>query len=553
MFLGFLDSSRALNGHAWLSHLGALAAADEIDDLDLVALAHHRRVEGRPLEDHQVVLDGDAARIDVELPQELGDGERAECLKGLAVEGDRQRLTNQQAILSHIYTSAPDSYHNRWMSLDRPATISWYQRNRARSRMLFELLDEDTYYSRPIALRHPIVFYEGHLPGFSFNTLVKKALGKPSIDPQLESLFARGIDPHESTARGGSDSDRAHGWPSRDTVRQFAEEADRQVLAALSCADLDRPGHPLLDRAEAVFCILEHEAMHQETLLYMWHRLPLERKRRPLGHEAPSDGEVPAAEWIDVPPGRASLGVDRTSVPFGWDNEFPALSTDVAAFTIERHNVTNARFLEFVDAGGYRDPRWWSSDDWNWIASDRIEHPLFWERHGADWKWRGMFDVVPLPLSWPVFVSHAEAAAYARWRGARLPTEAEFQRAAFGSPEGNRPYAWGADAPSAARGVFDFSSWDPQPSGSHPAGASAWGVEDLVGNGWEWTSTPFKPFPGFQAMASYPEYSADFFDGEHFVMKGAAPATARELLRPTFRNWFRPHYPYVYASFRCVK
>jgi formylglycine-generating enzyme required for sulfatase activity len=101
--------------------------------------------------------------------------------------------------------------------------------------------------------------------------------------------------------------------------------------------------------------------------------------------------------------------------------------------------------------------------------------------------------------------------------------------------------------------VFDYSSWDPQPAGSHPAGRSAWGVDDLVGNGWEWTGTPFAGFPGFQPIPAYPEYSADFFDGDHFVMKGASPATAHELLRPTFRNWFRPHYPYVYATFRCVR
>ena len=103
-----------------------------------------------------------------------------------------------------------------------------------------------------------------------------------------------------------------------------------------------------------------------------------------------------------------------------------------------------------------------------------------------------------------------------------------------------------------AHGVFDFASWDPKPAGSHPAGRSAWGVDDLVGNGWEWTRTVFEPFPGFVPIPSYPEYSADFFDGEHFVMKGASPATARELLRPTFRNWFRPRYPYVYATFRCA-
>jgi formylglycine-generating enzyme required for sulfatase activity len=150
-------------------------------------------------------------------------------------------------------------------------------------------------------------------------------------------------------------------------------------------------------------------------------------------------------------------------------------------------------------------------------------------------------------------VSHAEASAYARWRSRRLPTEAEYHRAAFDGGETPRPYPWGDAPPSPQYGVFDFSSWEPQPVGTHPRGASAWGVEDLMGNGWEWTSTVFRPFPGFAASPCYPEYSADFFDESHYVMKGASPATARELLRPTFRNWFRPRYPYVYATFRCVR
>jgi formylglycine-generating enzyme required for sulfatase activity len=164
-----------------------------------------------------------------------------------------------------------------------------------------------------------------------------------------------------------------------------------------------------------------------------------------------------------------------------------------------------------------------------------------------------MFERLLLPPSWPVYVSHAEAAAYARWRGGRLPTEAEYQRAAYGSPAGERRYPWGNVEPSDAHGLFDLRSWDPEPAGTHPQGSSAWGVEDLIGNGWEWTGTVFGPFPGFRAMASYPEYSADFFDGDHFVMKGASPATARELIRPTFRNWFRAQYPYVYATFRCAR
>lgn len=432
----------------------------------------------------------------------------------------------------------------------RAALLARYRRNRERSRALFALLSDEAYYSQPITLRHPIVFYEGHLPGFSFNTLVKRALGGPNIDERLETLFARGIDPHES-AEGGQASHLQ--WPARERVGAFADEADRLVIDALSTAELDRPGHALLDRQQAVFAILEHEEMHQETLLYMWHRLPYAQKQAPAGYVPRTAGVSPRAEWVRIPEGRATLGVSRDSIPFGWDNESPAWSTDVPAFAIERHDVTNDRFMAFVEAGGYRDAQWWAEDDWRWIQSEQRQHPLFWERDGQEWSWRGMFEPIPLPPSWPVYVSLAEASAFARWRGLRLPTEAEFQRAAYGSPSGERRFPWGAAEPDTTRGVFDFSSWDPEPAGSHPAGASAWGVEDLVGNGWEWTSTPFAPFPGFQALPSYPEYSADFFDGQHFVMKGASPVTARELLRPSFRNWFRSRYPYVYATFRCAQ
>ena len=406
----------------------------------------------------------------------------------------------------------------------------WYSRNRTRTRALFDLVSDEAYYRRPIDLRHPLVFYEGHLPAFSFNTLVKRGLGGASIDPALETLFARGIDPSEDEAGRAN----RHQWPSRATVQQFASEADRRVRAALERSDLTRPGDPLLARAEAVFAILEHEAMHQETLLYMWHRLPLDQKQRPPTYQPVIDGALPAQEWIDISAGCATLGEDDHALRFGWDNERPRRREPVDAFVIQRHDVTNADYLEFVNHGG--------------------PPPVFWERRDDRWYWRGMFDLMPLPLAWPVYVSQADAAAYAAWRGHRLPTEAEFQRAAYGTSDGSeRPHPWGDESPRPTHGVFDFTSWDPEPAGSHPAGRSAWGVDDLVGNGWEWTSTVFAPFPGFRPIPSYPEYSADFFDGEHVVMKGASPATARELIRPTFRNWFRPRYPFVYATFRCVR
>lgn len=146
-----------------------------------------------------------------------------------------------------------------------------------------------------------------------------------------------------------------------------------------------------------------------------------------------------------------------------------------------------------------------------------------------------------------------QAKAYAAWRGARLMTEPEFHRAAYGTPEGcERSQPWGDAPPSHEYGNFGFDRFDPVATGSHPAGASAWGVEDLVGNGWEWTSTAFGPLPGFERMKSYPGYSADFFDGAHFVLKGGSPATGRELIRRSLRNWYRANYPYVYAKFRLV-
>src|SRR5436305_537029 len=126
------------------------------------------------------------------------------------------------------------------MGFDNQTALSWYRRNRERSRALFAMLSDEVYYTRPILLRHPIVFYEGHLPAFSFNTLIKRALGRPSIDSRLEALFARGIDPHDAAA-----ADAAAAWPSRDVVRQFVAEADARVTAALATEDLDRPGDGL--------------------------------------------------------------------------------------------------------------------------------------------------------------------------------------------------------------------------------------------------------------------------------------------------------------------
>jgi ergothioneine biosynthesis protein EgtB len=439
------------------------------------------------------------------------------------------------------------------MRLDRGRLAQWYRINRQRSRSLFDSLAPGSYEDRPIALRNPICFYEGHLPAFSVNTLIKRGLGEPGIDPDYEVLFERGIDPEDVSAV--SASNRRLTWPSRERVIAYGDCADRAVLDALERKDIEREENPVLRRGLAAYTILEHEPMHQETLRYMWHRLPFSQKRRPAGLPPPvMDADAPHPARVRVPAGTATLGAHPDRVPFGWDNEFAEHRVEVPAFDIDVYDVTNRDFLEFVGSGGYQARELWDEEGWEWRSRENVSHPVFWERDGENWFWRGMFERVPLPPAWPVYVSHAEAEAFARWRGRRLPTEAEFHRAAYGTPERiERSYPWGEDPPDARHGNFDFRSWDPVPVGSFPAGASAWGIHDLVGNGWEWTSTIFSGFEGFQPMPSYPVYSTDFFDGKHWVLKGASPATARELVRRSLRNWFRGNYPYVYATFRTVK
>ena len=199
----------------------------------------------------------------------------------------------------------------------------------------------------------------------------------------------------------------------------YVEESDRRLEDVLANAELDRPGHPLLDRAEAVFTIIEHEEMHQETLQYIWHRLPLDSEAPAAGHRARHawTGAAGVNAWRS-PPGTATLGDRRAAVPFGWDNEFGELIVDVPAFTVigtMSPMRSSWRSWKTAATGASRCGRRLPGRG---CTSEQVAHPLFWERHDGQWHWRGMFDLLPLPPAWPVYVSHAEAEAFARWRGA---------------------------------------------------------------------------------------------------------------------------------------
>lgn len=422
---------------------------------------------------------------------------------------------------------------------------------RARTDALFRIIDSQALYDRPIPERHRIIFYVGHLEAFDWNLIGKGAFERNPFHEGFDKLFAFGIDP----VNGKLPTDEPRDWPPHAEVLDYCGRVRRTLDACLDeyAHNAHAPKRYIEDLASGtlVQVAVEHRLMHAETLAYLMHRLPHERKFAQRQTSIARTSRV-APGMIEVPAGQATLG-QRKGRGFGWDNEFEEVTLDVPAFRIDAHKVTNGQFLDFLRAGGYDDRSLWTLENWAWKQAQGIEHPIFWVRRGEHFAFHAMFEEIALPTDWPVYVSQAEAAAYARWTGKSLPTEAQWHRACYGSPEGTeRMYPWGNEEPHADLGNFDFHRWDPAPEGAYPAGRSAFGAEGMLGNGWEWTATVFHPFPGFERFPFYPGYSADFFDGGHYVMKGGSPRTAACLLRRSFRNWFQPHYQHAYAGFRCT-
>jgi formylglycine-generating enzyme required for sulfatase activity len=365
---------------------------------------------------------------------------------------------------------------------------------------LFQLVRADAIYDRPVPERHRLVFYLGHLEAFDWNLIARYALDIPAFHPEFDRLFAFGIDPPP----GQLPDDTPAAWPGIASIQRYNQRT-REIIDE----QMENVPEQLLHVA------IEHRLMHAETFAYLMHQLPYAKKHS-VATELPPAAALAGEEFVEIPAGEAQLGLDREAA-FGWDNEFQSQRVSVPEFSIARHKVTNRQYLDFVRQGG--DP------------------PFFWNERGGRWTFRGMFAEYPLPLDHPVYCTLEQARAFAAWRGMRLPTEPEYHRAAEGaSPSVNS----------------DFRYWDTVPVTADDAAAGS-GPAQMIGNGWEWTSTVFAPFPGFEPFPFYSNYSEPFFDGQHFVLKGGSPRTASCFLRPSFRNWFRPQYPYIYATFRMVR
>ena len=391
---------------------------------------------------------------------------------------------------------------------------------RRRTDELFALVRPDAFFDRPVPERHRLNFYLGHVEAFDANMICRNALGLGPVHADFDELFAFGVDPDASDLP----SDKVADWPGIAETRSYCRGVRARVDEVLD----EVP-------AEVAHVCVEHRLMHAETLCYLLNNLDPSKLRRPGGASADSLAERPSRslrEWVEIPAGPAKLGRERAT-GFGWDNEFGPVTRDVPAFSVRTHKVTNGEYLGHVEQGG--------------------SVPHYWRRSGRGWRLRTMFGETELPLDWPVYVTHEQAREFAAQAGAALPSEAQWDRAAYGSPDGTvTAFPWGDAAPEPHRANLAFHRWDPCAVTATPGGDSPFGVAQMLGNGWEWTSDPLRPFPGFERYPFYPDYSSAFFDDEHYVLKGASPRTDCSLIRRSFRNWFREGYPYVYATLRLV-
>jgi gamma-glutamyl hercynylcysteine S-oxide synthase len=293
--------------------------------------------------------------------------------------------------------------------------------------------------------------------------------------------------------------------------------------------------------------VVQHEEMHDETML-----ATLQLRQGPpvlIARRELPPGRPVAGDRVFIPGGQFILGVDADSEPFSLDNERPAHAADVAPFWIGRVPVTNRQWSEFVADGGYRRSDLWSARGWAHRIEADLQRPQFWTGAGTRRRF-GMEEDVP-PDEPVQHVCYFEAEAFATWSGARLPTEIEWEKACAWDPAANarRTWPWGSAPPTAELVNLGGHGLRPAAAGAYPRGASAYGVEQMIGDVWEWTSSDFTPWPGFTPMI-YRRYSEPFFGGDYKVLRGGSWAVATPVIRPSYRNWDHPIRRQIFTGVR---
>jgi iron(II)-dependent oxidoreductase len=412
--------------------------------------------------------------------------------------------------------------------------------SRARTLDLVLDLDDAQWMGPRLAIVNPIRWEIGHVAWFQERWVLRRARGATPLLANSDALY--------DSARVHHDTRWDLPLPDRQgTLRYLKAILDRVASEPPPAAvDTPPPGPSGYFHRLALF----HEDMHGEALVYTRQTLgyPPPRFSATSGADRAPAGGGPLAGDVEVPGGRYRLGA-LGDEPFVFDNEKWAHEVDVRPFRIARAPVTNEEFAAFVDAKGYADDRWWSEGGRAFRREASAEHPVYWRRApGGGWCRRRFDAIVPLEPHQPVIhVSFFEAEAFCNWAGRRLPTEVEWELAA--STPDKRRFPWGDEPPSARTANVDGFAGGPIDVGGCPAGDSAYGCRQMIGNVWEWTATDFAPYPGF-TVDPYKEYSEPWFASPHQVLRGGCWATRGRLLRSTWRNFYPPGRRDVLAGFR---
>jgi iron(II)-dependent oxidoreductase len=416
--------------------------------------------------------------------------------------------------------------------------------SRRRSLALLAPLDEADLRRQHSPLMSPLAWDLAHVGNYEDQWLLR-ALGRPGVGAELDDVYDAFRHPRRDRP--------SLPMLGPDEARAYLDEVRARVLEHLQRIRLDE-GDPLLDGGFVYGMVVQHEHQHDETMLATL-SLMAAPGYRPDAPPAPAEA-VRADPRGEVFVAGGGFEMGTSTEPWAYDNERPAHEVDVPAFWIDTAPVTNADYLTFVDAGGYDDPRWWTADGWKWRQEAELEHPQFWRRDGAGQWERSRFGwIEPLPGAEPVqHVCWYEADAYAHWAGKRLPTETEWEKAASWDPVAGRKrrYPWGDDGPDAGRANLGQRHFGPAAVGAYPAGASAYGCVQMLGDVWEWTASDFTPYPGFVAHP-YKEYSEVFYGSEYKVLRGGSWATHPTAIRATFRNWDYPIRRQIFSGFRCAR
>ena len=390
------------------------------------------------------------------------------------------------------------------------------------------------------SIASPLAWDLGHIAAFEDLWLCHRAGGLAPLRPDLWEVY-------DATETPRSDRGQLEFLPLRE-ARAFMDEVRARTLEVLARANLSQSSDPLNARGFVWEMVLRHEHQHNETMLQGLQLAPAEifvPERSPIAGLA--RGSRP--EMVTVAAGPFLLGAGHDE--FAYDNERALHEVELPAFAIDRTSVTVGQYLEWIEGGGYGRREHWSAEGWAWRRREDVERPLY---LGADGQTRSFERVGTPRLAEPVMhVSWFEADAFARAHGKRLPTEAEWEKAATWDEAAGakRTYPWGEAVPDPALANLDQTAFAPAPVGAHPKGASAYGVLGMVGDTWEWTASDFRAYPGFAAFP-YREYSEIFFGAGYRVLRGGSWATRARTASTTFRNWDLPQRRQIFAGFRCV-